>query len=255
MKILDSKKRKDYYDISLSLGVDLSRVFVRDVVRGPVFPLSGWSDRTYFGEEPKGKYPKFVKSHYYGWGHGTPSDILGYIYILVAGKLYGGIKAWNKDSNGKEYNTIIWTKEDLEKYDAQFSIWSKAIRTGQFKKYDIKKEKKNYESALKVLEVKGDDILSNWAIENNIVIAVCGNHTKDKTAEIEQWSDINPLLKDYEFQKILDPYSCYQELDMFISNLAINEVIPEMADKDKIASHGFDSWSFRRHKLDNKDNK
>jgi hypothetical protein len=31
------------------------------------------------------------------------------------------------------------------------------------------------------------------------------------------------------------------------------ETIPEPADKDKVAIHGFDpKWSFRKHKLDNK---
>jgi hypothetical protein len=59
-------------------------------------------------------------------------------------------------------------------------------------------------------------------------------------------------LKDIEFQRVLDPFTAYQELDQWISGvLGQNPEPDEVSDKVKIQQHGFDSWSFRKHKLDN----
>lgn len=59
---------------------------------------------------------------------------------------------------------------------------------------------------------------------------------------------INPILKDYEFYKVIDTYTAFQEIQMFISGvLGIGESeIVEIEDKYKIPQHGFDKWSFRR---------
>lgn len=58
--------------------------------------------------------------------------------------------------------------------------------------------------------------------------------------------DTGPLLKDYNFQSVMDPYTAYQELVMWIGNLATNEYPPQITDnivmRDK---KGFDKWSFK----------
>lgn len=61
---------------------------------------------------------------------------------------------------------------------------------------------------------------------------------------------INPSLKDYEFYKIFDAYSAYQELSMYLGNLATPEkTIPEIDDKTMIEAKGFDlKYSFRKPK-------
>jgi len=59
---------------------------------------------------------------------------------------------------------------------------------------------------------------------------------------------INPVLKDYEFYKIFDSYQAFQEIQMFISGVlgSKEKDIIMIEDKYKIASHGFDKWSFRK---------
>lgn len=56
----------------------------------------------------------------------------------------------------------------------------------------------------------------------------------------------NPILKDYGFQHMIDPYTAFQELVMWINNLAVNEYPPQITDdvvmRDK---KGFDKWSFK----------
>ena len=55
-----------------------------------------------------------------------------------------------------------------------------------------------------------------------------------------------PTLSDYRFQEIFDPYTCYQELVMWIGNQAVSEYPPQIKD-DKVIrdSKGFDNWSFK----------
>jgi hypothetical protein len=59
----------------------------------------------------------------------------------------------------------------------------------------------------------------------------------------------NTGLKQYEFYRIFDPYTAYQELNMFMSNMAHpNKPIPTVSDEDMLQAKGFDRWSFRKEK-------
>ena len=61
---------------------------------------------------------------------------------------------------------------------------------------------------------------------------------------------INPQLSEYQFQNILNPYSIFQEIEMFLGNSLIKEnTIPEIPDFYKIQEKGFDNKiSFRKRK-------
>lgn len=59
----------------------------------------------------------------------------------------------------------------------------------------------------------------------------------------------NGILKDFEFYRIFDPYSAFQELQMYLSNIAQpNRPIPAVSDEDMAAAKGFDKFSFRKDK-------
>jgi hypothetical protein len=60
---------------------------------------------------------------------------------------------------------------------------------------------------------------------------------------------VNPVLSDIGFQKILDPFTAFQELERFLANdLAPRDVRMDQPVPDKInaESHGFDKMSFRK---------
>lgn len=57
----------------------------------------------------------------------------------------------------------------------------------------------------------------------------------------------NPLLREYEFARVLDPYTAFQELQMWLSNQAVpQKPMPVIADTLKAESHGFNRFSFRK---------
>ena len=63
---------------------------------------------------------------------------------------------------------------------------------------------------------------------------------------------VNPNLKSFGFHSVMDPYTAYQELSMFMDNNMAQQLdpIPKMTDELKVHAHGFNQWSFRTHKED-----
>lgn len=57
---------------------------------------------------------------------------------------------------------------------------------------------------------------------------------------------VNPLLKDIEFYRILDPYQTYQQIYQYLSsNLCSEKQMEDIPDKYKLLQKGFDKHSFR----------
>jgi hypothetical protein len=60
--------------------------------------------------------------------------------------------------------------------------------------------------------------------------------------------EANPRLNEWGFQKMIDPWTAYQELDMFVGTNLVKQMDPNVhiPDEIKAESHGFNKWSFRR---------
>jgi hypothetical protein len=56
------------------------------------------------------------------------------------------------------------------------------------------------------------------------------------------------LLKTYDFYRIFDPYTAFQELSMYFGGVlgTANPYVPEVSDKDLRDAKGFDDWSFKK---------
>ncbi len=58
---------------------------------------------------------------------------------------------------------------------------------------------------------------------------------------------VNPILKPYDFAKIVPPEQAWQELSMFFGTVVMPERnTVQVSDKDRHQQHGFDKHSFRR---------
>jgi len=69
-----------------------------------------------------------------------------------------------------------------------------------------------------------------------------------KNRKARQKLTLNPILKDFGFQKIKDPYTAYQEIAQYISGvigIGHPETV-EISDKDQRDKKGFDEWSFKK---------
>lgn len=60
---------------------------------------------------------------------------------------------------------------------------------------------------------------------------------------------LNPMLKDFGFASCVPPYQAYQELYRWLTNQARPmKPIPAISDEMKVATHGFNKFSFRKDK-------
>jgi hypothetical protein len=91
--------------------------------------------------------------------------------------------------------------------------------------------------------VSGIDHVSFFA-ECGYPIAVC-YHEQNETGMTVAF---DTRLKDYKFYKVFDPYTAFQELDMFISGVLTREGNPMagISDTDLRDKKGFDKMSFKK---------
>ena len=63
----------------------------------------------------------------------------------------------------------------------------------------------------------------------------------------DSYIDYNSSLKESEFFKIIDPFQAFQQISMFLGNIAQPEKpIPVMDDEIKADLRGYNKWSFRK---------
>lgn len=60
-------------------------------------------------------------------------------------------------------------------------------------------------------------------------------------------SNLNDQLNNFEFYKLFDSFSCFQEIQMFISGTLPQSSNPmvNLSEIDKAKKKGLDEWSFR----------
>lgn len=228
-------KFHDYYDNIVQYGQDHTRVFIRNNEK---FELTS---KFKFLEPPRQiyseRYSKKTKTKYFCQN----------ITIAFAGVVYHALR--------------------LRSYPNNIEVFHPSIQERFFYTYDSFKEfADNEEINLNENSTYYDFLSSSYLnirtsftdyftptnkyydffIENKISIVSCYGVIRNKYEVC-----INPCLKDYQFFKILDPHTAYQELDMFVSGvLSANENnMVQIEDRYRIEQHGFDKWSFRKQKV------
>lgn len=219
---------KDYYDSGLRYGIDQDLVFVRD----GSYEQKGWFD----------PWPHIVEwkphqRHYNG--KGIPH--LLQTAVIFAGVLYRGFVE-NYTTHGFDKATrgqirYFWTASSLpEEYkDVYFrdyfknDVWRPQMAT-RTEEYFIPKPIPETVAARIVVGI-GRPVLNERVV--------------DRTFD---WSYNCTGLNQVGFQKVLDPFTAFQRLEAFVSNLPRNPnpMVEITDDKVKIAKHGFDKWSFRK---------
>ena len=238
----------DYYDGVAGQGFDKSRTFIRK--SDDTLDLAG---RKYESA--------MLDSINYAWKKET---LLTPFIVYFAGKTYPGIKV---ESEGTV--SFCYTKEEFEDFkdDESLHHYFKKDKWAHFAVRRIGEllgSKYNYKGFFDYWVKQDNQLVKDLCedlieMKESIVVMTgfkfltLGNSSlKDRKPGL--YFIYTPRLKDIEFQRVLDPYTAFQELDMYIGGvLPDTKPTEEVADKYKIQQHGFDKWSFRKHKLDNKE--
>ncbi len=214
----------DYYDIAMSQGIDTSLVYVRETSHKDeiVIPIDMPNNR-FNGRLKRDKL-------YYNNEH---------IVIGFCGKFFPVIK-------GHKAKTITapWTTKFLYSYDEFVKFYTyKGNYIHRLKGWKRKQGRyEKYKKEFYKTHPKADYTLF---LKLNTPIFV---HERHVEYGYEYGTTINPRLKDYDFYRMIDPYTAYQELAMCLSGvLRLNEKEPVVISDACLArSKGFDAWSFRK---------
>lgn len=203
----------DYYDCIQSQGQDRSLIYDRKVHEIEV-------------PYPKWDFPTL------NTGHVNPIIIgfCGKIYPLVqTHHVADGRKCCYNIDEADAFFEKHYTKRHLKIYHGKDGFW----RWTNYAQRD-----RIVEFFRKCAEVQ--DKFVQIFMENSCPIFVATKYWKNGTIEV------NAELKRYDFFRVFDPYTAFQEIAMFMSNIAIpQKPMPQIDDVTKAESKGFDKWSFR----------
>jgi len=228
-------KKKDYYDgVVGSVGVDKTIVYERKYQELEENDVN-------FPEEfdrPESYHPKEESILRKLWHFGLidKKKYIGETPIIVGfcGKLYIGWK----------FHKEIKTKYHYDENE---------IKTDFIYDYDEIKNFIEQKSWNLHLDDIVNDIINYNAIDifrryNTPIFVYDYDYYYSKYGGVIPKFYVNPRLKDFEFYKVFDTFTAFQEIQMFISGVlgSGEKEIVEVEDKHKISQHGFDKWSFRK---------
>jgi hypothetical protein len=232
-------KQKDYYDgVVGTVGIDKTIVYERvlqEIENKKEYPktiveLCDGKRGDFFSEQDLNRYHlKKDQKKYVG----SCAFIIGF-----CGKLYVGWKLYRKVKRPR----YDYTYDDVVVdycYDVNEAL----------KYIDGKRGKTNFlQNALDV--IANANVIDVFREFNSPVFVYDYEWSESRFigGNYSQKFVVNPILKEFEFYKVLDTFTTFQEIQMFISGVlgtGEKEII-EVEDKYKIGQHGFDKWSFRR---------
>ena len=227
MRIVD--KRKDYYDCVQSCSQDRSVVYVR--TEEEIYYDNSWP-------------LPYLSYHSYVPGL-TDFHIIGF-----CGNLYPCIEMHTP--YGHEYppkKVFCYTMDELDRFirgslkDRDLDVYDGKAKSKRWSWNSIS-HKREFERFFENMRREiSTDRFREMFIEKRSPVFTARRSGRWGGGTIT-W---NGMLRPFDFMKVFDPYTAFQEIQMFMNNLAAPEKeMPVIPDEIKAESKGFDKWSFRR---------
>jgi hypothetical protein len=212
--VLIVSKFHDYYDSIKTFGIDKSIVYNRktEVIKENIFDIN------------KNFVFDFINDHFYyrNFRYLSNQPKITKFKISICGTLYNGLCYDNKFYYKLE--TFLQAVQNFNNaYFQEFVQRNKHISSN--------------------FEIKDSEKLFNKHIEYKTPI-----FTFREMFRNEKIVEKDSCLKEFNFEKIIDPFTMFQKIQQFISGVLTNiEKEPwPISDKLKAESHGYDKFSFRK---------
>lgn len=241
MYIID-KKNKDYYDgVVGTMGIDKTIVYERNRIE-----IQDGNEmlEEFLPDKTNSWYYK-QNNHFLNITHmrnnSKKYDNAHFFLVGFCGKLYLGWK-FEYYVNGREDGIEIKIPKTDIIYG--FDNAKKYLKSGFWK--NTTQEDIDY--------VLNYDPINMFRKVNSPIFIYDSHIINTYLKKYENTLIINPILKDYKFYKVVDAFTAFQEIQMFLGGVlgrGEKEII-QVEDKYKIPQHGFDKWSFRKKPTKNK---
>ena len=252
-------KFKDYYDGVQAYGHDQDLCYVRKEEESDEF-IDEKNMETFskiLNTCPKFLTAPYKKNHWNSTGSDPSPFIIGF-----CGKFYVGarITVTSNDWTHPTYESVysiddvvshINEIEDRAMRESQLTYLNSNRRSWMHGRGDITK-RDLYERFFASDILDSDNFFFEWQTPVFVITKgkyrESGYYTSSKPRKISFKIIRNPCLKDYGFARVMDPYTTFQEIDMYLGGvLGVNE--PDTVDisDDKMRDKkGFDDYSFKK---------
>jgi len=225
MKIIS--KFRDCYDSVLAMGREESIVYVRHTTEIDINENFNYLDKLY--RDVPDSHVQYKDNGCYYQSTFDP------IFFFICGKIY---IVYRYVDGHKNLNDILYTSDEV--IDKANEVINKV---NDFKSFGriIYFSKRNLKIAFDKYNGSMYNPL-NIKYKTPVIVSYKEKENKDSIKLIS-----NPKLFEYNFLKMIDPYTLFQEIQMYVGGVLGNNEpnIIEVSDDVKIASHGYNKWSFR----------
>jgi hypothetical protein len=242
-------KYRDYYDSVMAHGQDLSTVYLRkpEWVNNPLLDDILRNQRSL--------------ALLHGYTISLPKELLGIksisvtsAVLMVVGKIYRAVRVKKDfrtlyDKRGFETEESVARRQKSEDYFYSFAelvefLNSVGTTPEKIVRGMFGRETKNAQGLRDWVNYQGHSYWQDEFIAAREIILGYAYNEQANAWMLQR----NGSLSDVKFYKLMDPFTIYQELDMYISGVLGQQAkeIITISDKDRIPQHGFDEYSFRK---------
>lgn len=244
-------KFSDYYDSSMKYGTDPNILYVREMTEH----RRTWKASAEYDEikkvvtkvldagEARDRWYKYEMG-----GNFNKVTTENTIVVVFCGKIYPCLEISVVD---KTYPFITKNTHYCYTFEQVESLYKEHLSKKELKSfYEPRTRRRRWsrwrrdtliESMKKFFSLSGtaDNGLMDFHHDREVPVAVL---------EFDHFVTYNPCLKDIQFFRIMDSFTAYQELAMFIGGVlgGKSPKTIEVSNDIKIAKRGFDKWSFRK---------
>jgi len=253
-------KFRDYYDTVQGYGIDKSIVFLRKHYNEPLKYKEFNSELNRGREIWQDDRDNLLVLNHSSWNReyeiNFESGLIGF-----CGKVYpvGIIQYFEKpfDSLTESKHQAVYSSDEiisfLKKIKAKKAL-NKFLKKLENKKYNWFNKKTFSKEIADVFFSKmgNSDYIKIFLNHKTPIfyVRIIGDANIKYHTDVQLKEDeilINPVLQEFNFYKIFDPYTAFQEISMFISGV-LGVGTPEtttISDEDMKYKKGFDDWSFK----------
>lgn len=183
-------------------------------------------------------------------------------FVGFCGKLYPFFRFNYYNANKNKYvDVICYGLEDVTKFiDNHYTKQQKKTFYSRTKKYlgsSFDQIKKGFEFLEKEKNKHEDFFVENKcpifvtkAISITQKLIIFHGRQSNLLHDSELTEDLTFSLKNHNFERIIDPFTAFQNVSIYVGGvLGTNSPpIPKVSDKDMREAKGFDNWSFKKEK-------
>lgn len=237
MIIVQSKnKTTDYYDGVCRQHGDKNVRYIRDIkelfAEENIFNQTKLSKRWYVNNRFTVQSP-VIREGFSNKRHSFTHFLIGFCGKIYCGYTYTYAEEYNYEWKDCKVEYCF----DLERIKTICS------------QIEHKRTRETVESHIQHFSQVFDYFKHNRQLEELFKIYNCPIFTITDTHMYQPKITINDVLKNYGFYKVFDAYQTFQELYMYLANIAVPmKHIPTISDEMKAYTHGFNKFSFRKPK-------